>query len=125
MKSRCPSAKPLDGSEDVVSALGPRERLGCVIVVADELGDDGFQSCNTAVDAPLDLARGQEREEALDLVEPRGSGRRQVNMPVGPLGEPVAYELGLVGGVIVHDDMNLKITRHGSLDPIEESAELG
>jgi len=125
MSRHCPSAEALDGGEDVVCALRPNKGLGRVIVVVDELGNGGFQGRNTAVNASLDLACGQLCEEAFDLVEPGGPRWGQVSMPVGPLGEPVADPVGLMGGVIVHDDMNIEVLRYGSLDPIEEPPELG
>src|SRR5437867_2134507 len=45
-------------------------------------------------------------------------------MPSRPLGEPVADQLGLVGGIIVYDEVDVEVVRHGILDPIEETAEL-
>ena len=51
--------------------------------------------------ATTDGAFGDEGEEALDLVEPGGVGRGEVNVPTRPAGEP-SPDLGmLVGGVVV------------------------
>ena len=76
------------------------------------------------MNAAADLLLGQKCKEALDLVEPRGSCRGQVNVPMRPLGEPSAYLLGLVSCVVVHDDMNFKIGWHSDLDAIQEPPEL-
>src|ERR1700756_3000539 len=42
-----------------------------------------------------------------------------------PFGEPVADQRRLVGGVIVHDEMDVEIARDCGLDLVEELAELG
>jgi hypothetical protein len=47
-----------------------------------------------------------------------------VRMPARALGEPVADRLGLVGGVVVHDEMDVEIGRDTGFDLIELS-ELG
>src|SRR6202048_4174791 len=47
-----------------------------------------------------------------------------MDMPARPLGKPVADQLGLVGAGIVHDEVDLEIIRHRSLNLVEETAEL-
>ena len=47
-----------------------------------------------------------------------------MDVPARALGEPVADQLGLVGAVVVHDEMNVEIGRHVALDLVEELAEL-
>ncbi len=69
------------------------------------------------------LLLGDQREEALDLVQPGRTGRRQVRVPARTLDQPVADHLGLVGRVIVHDQVNVEIGGHIGFDPIEEAAE--
>src|SRR3954452_2297215 len=46
-------------------------------------------------------------------------------MPARPAGEPVADQRGLVGGVVVHDEMDIEIIRHIGLDRVEKFAEFG
>ena len=46
-------------------------------------------------------------------------------MPTRPFDQPFSDQGGLVRGVIVHDEMDVEFTRHGSLDLVEELAELG
>jgi hypothetical protein len=48
-----------------------------------------------------------------------------MHMPARPFGEPVADQRRLVGGVIVHDEMDVEFARHCGLDLIQELAELG
>src|SRR5579862_569983 len=45
-------------------------------------------------------------------------------MPSRPRAEPFSDRLGLVGGVIVHDQVNVEIARHVALDLAQEAQEL-
>ena len=74
--------------------------------------------------AAADLALGEQREEALDLVEPGGRGRGEVDVPARSLGEPVADQLGLVAAGVGEDDVHLEIGRYARRDGVEEAAEL-
>lgn len=114
----------MDGGEDIVCGFGPAERLWIDVVGVDEGADVALERLGRAMDPAPDLLVGQEREKALDLIDPRGSGRSEVNVPARPLGQPVADRLGLVGGVVVHDEMNVEIGGHVGLDLVEELAEL-
>src|SRR4051812_113930 len=66
----------------------------------------GLSLFKSSMGASLDLLFGQQSEEALDLVDPGRRRRREVLMPAGPLGEPVADRLGLVTRRVVHDDVH-------------------
>src|SRR6476660_3661110 len=78
----------------------------------------------TDVWAPRLMLFGQQGEEALDLVDPGRRCRREVLMPAGALGEPVADRLRLVARCVVHDDVHVEANRNVALDLIEELAEL-
>lgn len=93
--------RSVDGSEDVVGGLGPFEWLGIGIVMTDEIHNVCAQGLDAAIDAAPDLLIGEEREEALDLIEPGRTGGREMDMPARPFGEPVADQWGLVRGVVV------------------------
>ena len=84
-----------------------------------------LQFLDAAVNTAADLALGQKREPALDLIEPGGVGGSEVKVIARPFGKPGFDRRRLVGGVIVHDQMDIEIGRHGSVDGIEEAAELG
>ena len=64
------AAEALDGCEDVIGGFGPAERLGRGTSDIDVGGERGFQLGDGSMRAALDLLFGQEREEALDLVDP-------------------------------------------------------
>lgn len=44
---------------------------------------------------------------------------------MGPFGEPISDQLGLVSGRVVHDDMNVEIGRYVFLDLVQERLEFG
>ena len=74
--------------------------------------------------AATDGALSDEGEEAFDLVEPGGVGRREVNVPARTACEP-SSDLGmLVGGVVVDDEMDVELGRHIGLDVTQEGEEL-
>src|SRR6266436_4473024 len=62
--------KPFDGGQDVVGGFGPAKGLGVGIAGVDVDGDGGLQRGSRAVGAALDLLVGEQREEALDLIDP-------------------------------------------------------
>ena len=64
--------------------------------MTDEVKNVCAQSLDAAIDAAPDLFVGDEREEALDLIEPGRTGRREMDMPALPFGEPVADQRSLV-----------------------------
>src|SRR4029077_1383205 len=73
--------------------------------------------------APESLS-GELSEPALDLIDPRCRSRREVDMIMWTTGEP-RLDLGrLVGGVVVHDDMDAEPFGHMSVDLLEEVQEL-
>jgi hypothetical protein len=90
----------------------------------DEGADVVFQLLDGRVDPAPYLFVGDQGKEPLDLIDPRCPGWREVDVPSRALCQPIADELGLVGGVIVHDEVNLKVGRHIGFDPVEELAKL-
>ena len=137
-------SEALDAGQDVGGGLGPAERLGVGIGLVDERGDRIVQRGEAATDAAAELPIGQQGEEPFHLVEPSiaarsircrrhagqrpargGAGRRVVDVPVRPLAQPGADRRCLVGGVVVHDEVDLDLGRDLRRDRVEEAAELG
>lgn len=116
-------AETFDGGEDVIGGLCPYEGLGSFVMCFDEGKDVVFQCGCGAVNASADAVIGDEGEEALDLIDPGCSGWRVVDMPARALEEPVSDQRRFVGGIVVHDDVNVEIERDLGLDPIKECAE--
>ena len=70
-----------------------------------------------------ELLSGELGEPALDLIDPRRRRRREMHMIVRPPRQPVFDRRCFVGGVIVHDDVNIEAVRNLRVDLLEELQE--
>ena len=77
------------------------------------------------MDAAADLPIGQQGEETFHLIEPGRAGRRVMDVPVRALQQPVANGWCFVGGIVVHDEMNVDIRWDIRFHLIKEATELG
>ena len=77
--------------------------------MGDEVIDLLDQLAHIAEGAAADGALSDEGEPALDLIEPAGIGGSEVQVKAGMVGQP-GFDLGMfVGGVIVHDQMEVEV----------------
>jgi len=83
----------------------------------------GFEIVDAAMDGARDLLVGEQREPALDLVQPGGAGRCEVEVIARVAGEPCLDRRRLVDGVVVEHEMDVEVGRHGLLDLGQELAE--
>src|SRR3954451_16980840 len=90
-------------SDDLVGAFGPDEGPGIVIVLGNVAVDRGLQLDDRAEHAAPEATPGQRGEEALDRVQPRARGGREVEGPAGMPLEPGQYLRVLVGAAVVED----------------------
>src|SRR5262245_40011560 len=76
--------------------------------------------------SPADALLGDLREEPFHLVEPRPTGRREMEIVLGMTCEPALDRGGLMRPVIVQDQVDLdpRLPRDLSVDLIEELEEL-
>lgn len=116
-------AEPSDRSEYVVGGFHPSERSWVVVDGVDIVEDGAFEFGDGAVDAAPDLPLDRQAEEPLDPIEPRRRCRDEVDMPVLALGEP-PDGLGLVGGVVVHDDVDAGVVWRVGFHTVEKPDEL-
>lgn len=86
----------------MVSRLGLAEGLKVCIVLLDEGRDVVGEFGDAAMGASAGPLLGEQGDEELGLIELRGAGGRQVDMPVGSLEEPVADRFGHLCGVAVY-----------------------
>jgi len=121
----CLLAEAFDGGEDFIGGFDPSEGLGVSVVLIDEGTDISFKLSDGRVYAALDLLSGELGEPALHLIDPRPGGGREVNIPMGSSRQPSLDLRGLVGGVMVHDDMNVEFARNTGVDLFEEVKKLG
>src|SRR5438270_13196562 len=73
-------AKSLDAGEDLVGRLDPDERLGLFIVGGEVEPDCVLESAGAAMSAAPKLLLSQGGEPPLDLIDPGGIGRREVEV---------------------------------------------
>jgi hypothetical protein len=100
-----------DAGENVVGGFGPLEGARLLIVGVEKLRNRAFQFADAALRSPANLLVGKLRKATLDQIQPGAVGRGEVRMKAGPLGKPLAGKRGLVGAVVVHDDMDVEIRR--------------
>ena len=89
----CPinsSTNSFEFGEDGVGGGSPLERLRMGVVVSDELLDLAHQLGKGAAGVTADGALCDEAEPALDLVDPRRIGGREMQIVTGSLCEPGA-----------------------------------
>ena len=73
--------------------------------------------------AALQLLARQFGKPAFDLIDPRRRSRRKVDMPVRPPCQPGFGCRRLVGGVIVHDDVDVQPLGDAPVDLLQEDRE--
>ena len=113
----------LDFVEDRVDSGAPHERLRVRVVVPQVVFDGHDQFLHVAKDAAPKALLRQLAEPALDQVEPRGAGRREVQLKARMGGQPVAHRLVLVGPVVVEDDVQGQIGRERAVEAPQELQE--
>src|SRR5438128_1374264 len=92
--------------------FGPGEGTGGLVIALDK-GIDVFPELGDAGEAgTLEGLPAEDGEPALDLVEPGGMGRREVEMNILVPGEP-AVALGFLGVEIVEDHVDLALAMGG------------
>ena len=112
----------VSGGDDVIGVGFPDEGFWVGgIVFADEAVDGGLQVDEGMEDAMLEPAPGEFGEEALDGIEPRARGRREMEGPARMALEPGADFVLLVRRVVVEDDVDGGATWKVNLDFLARS----
>ena len=113
----------IDGGDDTIRVGGPDEGFGIVIVLLEEAFDGSLEVDDRVEDAAFQSALGELGEEALDRVEPRTRGRREMEDETRVARQP-GHDLGmLVGGIVVENDMDHLAGRHLCFYGIEKADE--
>ena len=86
----------------------------------DEVVDSGDQVFDAPETPSADRLLGDESEPTLDLIEPGRVGGSVVDLEARSLCQPESYLCMLMGGIVVHDQMNIKAFRHCLIDALEE-----
>ena len=85
----------------------------------DESADVALEFAGGGMNAAPQLLAGEFCKPALDLVDPR------CRVLLRPAGEPCSNQRGLVGRVIVDDDVYIEVGRHLSVNLHVEVEKLG
>ena len=95
-----------------------------LVVEPQVLPDRAFQVAGAPMTAAPDLFESQRREPALDQIDPRAAGGREVDMKPWPSRQPTSDRRGFVRAVVVQDQMHVEIPGHVGFDSVEKRAEL-
>src|SRR5271156_5359197 len=116
--------KPLEFVEDRIGARGAHKGPLVGIVVSYVVVDLVHQFTHAAEGAAPDRLLSDEREPALDLVEPAGVGGSVMDVVARPAREP-GFDLGVfVGAVVVGNQVDLELGGDAAVEMIEKGQEL-
>ena len=104
-------AKAGNVGQYLVGGLGPDKRFGIFVGDVQIAVDGSLQFGAAPMHAAAQLLFGEQTEPALHQVQPGGAGGCEVHMEAGPLGQPVADQRRLVGGVVVRDQVDVEVGR--------------
>jgi len=110
--------------EDRVGSGGPLEGPAVCVVCRDEVVDSLHELFDAGERAAADGLVGDQREEALDLVEPGAVGRDEVHVPARARRQPGLDFRMAVGGVVVGNAVDVQLRRHRLIDLAQERQEL-
>ena len=114
----------IDLFQDTQRIGRPAVRLRVKVMMIKEAENVRHQGADAAKTARADDLAGNFAKEAFDQVEPGRGGWRKVQMKAGMTFEP-ADDLGMfVSGVVVADDVNIKLGGHLSVDLAQEGQPL-
>ena len=113
-----------DFTEDFGGGLCPNVGLRAAVVVIEIVHDGLLQFVDALEDAAANAFSGDLGKEPLDHVEPRARSGRKVQVKARMPLEPALYRRGLVGGIIVDDEMQVEIGQSPFVDGLEKAEEL-
>ena len=106
------------------SGFRPNERIGVFVVIVDIRRDCTLQSGNAHEDSASDPTICNFCEEAFDGIEPRRTRGCEMNVIPRTACKPCLNFWVFVRRVVVHDQMNIKVFRHRTINVFQEFDEL-
>jgi hypothetical protein len=94
--------------------------FGVVVVKVDIVEDDSDQLLDTAKNSASQETLGQVAEGTLHQVQSRAAKRREVHTKAGMTVEPALDPVMFVGGVVIHDHVDLLNLRNDGIDGAQE-----
>ena len=98
--------------------------MGVVVGDVDVAQDGVLEFAGAAKDTASELFLGKGSEPALDEVEPGRTGWGEVEVKARSLEKPTLDDLGLVGLIVVEDEVDVEIAGDGSINGVEEFSKL-
>ena len=99
----------VDAVSEAGGGLSPAKWLG-VLVPLRQPRHDGFLQAGDIVEAAAtDGLAGNQREPALDQVEPGSAGRGEMQLETGMGGQPLSHRGMLVSAIVIADQMQLPV----------------
>src|SRR6266849_4460414 len=95
----------MDTAFDLGGGFNPAKGLSVVVPVGEVAGDGRFQTADAVKAAAADGRAGNQGKPAFDQIEPRGAGRREVQMEARMGGAPRQHRGMLVGTIVVADQV--------------------
>jgi hypothetical protein len=86
--------------------------------------ESGFQLGGTAMRPPAELFFGQRGKPALDQVDPRGAGRREVHVVARMAHQPAPNRGCFVRAVVIQNQVHVQILRHDGVHRFQKLAKL-
>ena len=105
-----------DLGQNVRCASGPDEWLGIDVVLGNVEVDRQFQLCDAEEAVAPDALVGDVAKEALNHVQPRCAGGREVDDKARVSGQPLLHFGMVVRGVVVHDQMQAQVFGRFAVD---------
>ena len=118
-----PATEAFYGGGDVVGGFRPPEGFRIPVAPFDEGADIRFGLPCWGTDAPLEPFPRRFGEPAPDLIGPGSRGRRETDVPTRPPRRPCPDGGGPGGGVVVHDDTDIRPLGDAGTDPLREVRE--
>ena len=116
--------KPRHVGENLIGGLRPNEGTRRLVGDGEVVSNGRFERAHAAVGAPLDLFLGQQSEPPFDEIQPRGTGRREVEVEPRVTRQPATHPRGFVRAVVVEDQVHVQVGRDGAVNRLEELEKL-
>ncbi len=106
--------------DDLLCGGCPYERFWILIMRLDEFFDGPFQTRDALEDAAAQTFPSELAEEAFDDIEPRATGRREMDMKAGVSFQLILHVLVFVRGIVVHDQIDVQVGRRFLVNQLEK-----
>src|SRR2546426_8555810 len=112
-----------DAGEDLVGGLDPDVPLAALVEHVDELANRRDELAHGAMHAALELFGRQGRKPAFDQIQPRGIGRREMEVEARVAQQPAPDGRALVRARVVQNEVDLQSRWHAGVEASEKRPE--